>query len=83
MKRPWQPEWASEEESKIAQEWSSLESKMDIDEYIRRDENINHSQTYKRPITKYKPSSRASKDYFKLADEIVRRIERYENGKEK
>ena len=54
-----------------------------IDEYIRRDENINHSQTYKRPITKYKPSSRASKDYFKLADEIVRRIERYENGKEK
>ena len=34
MKRPWQPEWASEEESKLADEWLSSGSDMDIVEYI-------------------------------------------------
>ena len=35
MKRPWQPEWASEEESRLAREWSSSESNMDIVDYIK------------------------------------------------
>ena len=48
MKRPWQPEWASEEESKIAQEWSSLESKMDIDEYIRANASDRLLKEYER-----------------------------------
>lgn len=34
MKRPWQPGWASEEESKLADEWLSSGSDMDIVEYI-------------------------------------------------
>lgn len=52
-----------------------------IDQFIHRDETINHSQTYRMPVTQYKRSSKAAKDYCRLADEIVKRIERYENGK--
>lgn len=34
MKRPFQPEWASEEESRLADEWLNSGSDMDIVEYI-------------------------------------------------
>lgn len=34
MKRPFQPEWASEEESRLADEWLTADSDMPIDKYI-------------------------------------------------
>lgn len=34
MKRPFQPEWASEEESRLADEWLNANSDMPIDKYI-------------------------------------------------
>ncbi len=34
MKRPFQPEWASKEESRIADEWLKSGSKQPLEEYI-------------------------------------------------
>lgn len=34
MKRPIQPEWASEEESRLADEWLTANSDLSIDKYI-------------------------------------------------
>lgn len=34
MKRPFQPEWASKEESRLAKEWVNSDSKLSITDYI-------------------------------------------------
>lgn len=65
----------------IQESIKSLAGDLYIEQYIRRDENINKSQGYKLPVVQYKPSCKGSKDFLALADEIVRRIEVYENGK--
>ncbi len=40
MKRPFQPEWASEEENRLAEEWLDSNSDVPIEEYI-----LDHAST--------------------------------------
>lgn len=65
----------------VAETIKSMIGDLYIEEFIHRDENVNRSQTYKVPVTQYNRSCKAAKDFMKLSDEIVRRIEVCENGK--
>lgn len=62
MKRPFQPEWASKEESRLANEWTS-ESGMSLVDYIR-------SHASKRLLKEYERQKELTKN-MKFGHEVL------------
>jgi len=62
MRRPFQPEWASKEEARLAAEWTS-ESGMSIDDYVR-------SHASKRLLREYERQKEVTKN-LKRGHEVL------------